>query len=196
MESSSPGRGTHNSSHTRSVSIIYARSMCMVREFNQYGLKLSDQYLLPSTNSHPCKIMGRSLQLGLWFFVGSGQLAATSPRSTTASVLYTNLSGEEILQQWISKHPEVAKKYQVVRQQTRDPRDEKKIGKSGQGLQPSAARQRSQQEDSSVVNQHELPPELQPYAGVLPPSLLPPALKLHFPGSTEVSEWGWVKFRI
>ena len=40
---------------------------------------------------------------------------AITPSADQASVLYSSLSGEEILQQWLSKHPEVAQRHQKMK---------------------------------------------------------------------------------
>ena len=106
------------------------------------------------------------------------QLAAASPGvSLDASVLYSSLSGEEILQQWLLKHPELVEKYK----KTQTARDRK-----------SAEEQEKTSSDAElqVDVPHRIPCELEPYRDILPPSLLPPALKVQFPGSSDFAEWG------
>ena len=40
---------------------------------------------------------------------------AATPPSDQASVLYSSLSGDEILQQWLAKHPEVVQRHQKMK---------------------------------------------------------------------------------
>ena len=97
------------------------------------------------------------------------------------------MSGEEILQQWLSEHPEVVNKYQEIKAETgiqsqleRDRRrNEDGMGRSehspGTGIitsQPGSEHLDSSSFLSFQYN-HDIPAELQPYKDILPPSLLP-----------------------
>ncbi len=112
------------------------------------------------------------------------QLAAAPPQSGDASVLYSTLSGEEILQQWLTKHPEVVKKYQSSKAAGAK-KKEREAGKS-EGFN----RTQSEWQSAPVTLQEQLPLDLQPYRDNLPPSLLPPQLQSQYPGVTEDTEWG------
>lgn len=112
-----------------------------------------------------------------------------SPHQDT-HVLYTSLSGEDILQQWLAKHPEVLQKHQEIKaklQKSPVKQHTPEIDKSGQATE----RGRVATPAISMSTQQAIPAELQPYGNMLPPSLLPPATRAQFPGSSSsVPEWG------
>ncbi len=114
------------------------------------------------------------------------QLAALPPQSKDAHILYSNLSGKEILQQWMAKHPEVVQKYRAL--EAADAKESRETKRRNYEVVDES--QSGQQAATGIAAQHQLPQELQPYREVLPPSLLPPAMRSQFPGSTDPPEWG------
>ena len=114
------------------------------------------------------------------------QLAAAPPQSDNSSVLYSDMSGEEILQQWLTKHPEVTKKYQDIRTEAEQHKRDTSLSES---LPKTPTPNPLLNSTPSVSGVQGLPPELEPYREVLPPSLLPPALRTQFPGYSGVTNW-------
>ena len=116
------------------------------------------------------------------------------------------MSGEEILQQWLSEHPAVVDKYQEIKakagiqsQLEKDRRRNKDASGMGNpehspGEGNIASQPGSEQLDSSSFlsfqYNHDIPAELQPYKDILPPSLLPLTMRLQFPCSSNTVEWG------
>lgn len=125
------------------------------------------------------------------------------------------MSGEEILQQWLTKHPEVVEKYQEIkakgtRSQLDRPREKDRTGsKSGMvcsepfqredaTLQPGSNHlvQTDRSSSSSVPMPYkygdgqDVPAELQPFKDILPPSLLPLTMRSRFPTSSSTVDWG------
>ena len=102
-------------------------------------------------------------------------------------VLYTNLRGADILQQWLAKHPEVARKHQAFNEGERAladaGTDDKSTSQSGRG-KSLQSRSPEQSADAGI------PVELQPYRDILPPSLLPPALRRPFAVAMATGDWG------
>ena len=117
------------------------------------------------------------------------------------------MSGEEILQQWLSEHPEVVKKYQEIKPETgiqsqlegdrRRNEDAHGMGCSehspGTGTITSQPGRSEHLDSSSFLSfqyNHDIPVELQPYKDILPPSLLPLTMRPQFPCSSNIVEWG------
>lgn len=130
-----------------------------------------------------------------------------------AAILYTEMSGEEILQEWLGSHPEVAERHQKqlrkrgVKAGVDREREEEDGNQTGQGdadrderepppqmllqtLYPSTA---PDTKSTPLTGGVGLPLYLQPYSSVLPPSLLPAPSKTGYPHTLlpeDTSGWG------
>lgn len=102
--------------------------------------------------------------------------------SERAEVLYSELSGEEILQQWLDSHPEVLVHYEeYTRRKKRRRRSEgggdrgEGVGKKRDGAGSSGYKETNllQHHKLSSTLNDKLPLYLEPYRGALPPSLMP-----------------------
>ena len=100
-----------------------------------------------------------------------------------------------MLQQWLAKHPEVVKKYQKIQDEKKSRPDTRECSDSAKYRKVQEA-SRGQEKTACTSNlslaktDDSIPPDLEPYKDVLPPSLLPHAMKRKFPGSCDPAEWG------
>ena len=124
-----------------------------------------------------------------------------------AAILYTEMSGKEILQQWLDSHPEVVERHQKQlrkrgdrgrkedRSETGQDRDEREVREPPpqtlqQTLYPSTTRDAKSAPLPPGVG---LPLYLQPYSSVLTPSLLPAPSRTAYPHTLlpdDTSGWG------
>lgn len=125
--------------------------------------------------------------------------SAIQQQSQSASILHSHLSGEEILRQWLARHPEVVRRYQKILEKkeklsdTRDCSDDAtcaEVQQEASGSQENVNTTASTLKQTTVKIDESIPPDLEPFRDVLPPSLLPHAMKRTFPGSSEPAEWG------
>ena len=110
-------------------------------------------------------------------------IADRSVRGGRADVLYSELSGEELLQQWLTTHPEVLARYEEQKMKERERRRERE-GDDGVNDASSGLRGPSRED---------LPLYLEPYRSFLPQSLMTPTARTAFPHSlatNDESEWG------
>ena len=135
-----------------------------------------------------------------------------------AGIIYSDLSGEEILQQWLDSHPEVVRRYVEQERQRRRRKGGKKRG--GKGKKEGGEREREAVVDkperrvkdhqthvsynptadvamapvaSAGAQREAIPLYLEPYRAVLPPSLMPATSKTAYPHTLlpeDTSEWG------
>lgn len=119
-----------------------------------------------------------------------------------AAILYTEMSGEEILQQWLDSHPEVVERHQKQlrkrgarrkeedRGETGQDRDKREVREPPQTLYPSAAP--DTKSAPLLTADVSLPLYLQPYSNVLPPSLLPAPSRTAYPHTLLLDDTsGW-----
>ena len=114
-----------------------------------------------------------------------------SAQQQRAEILYSGLSGEEILQQWLTNHPGVVERYEEEEgRKKRKRREEVEVADTNQTPQSLDNGPSLSQPGSKYL----LPPYLEPYRGVLPPSLVPPSARANFFLHTllpaDVSGWG------
>lgn len=151
-----------------------------------------------SSRTGPCILfIAHSLAEG-----GRGQAVSAG----RAAILYTEMSGEEILQQWLDSHPEVVERHQKQlrkrgdrgrkedRSETGQERDEEEVRELPQALQqtlyPSTA---PDAKSATLTPDISLPLHLHPYSNILPPSLLPAPSRTAYPHtllSDDTSGWG------
>ena len=137
-----------------------------------------------------------------------------------AGIIYSDLSGEEILQQWLDSHPEVVRRYVEQKRQRRRRRRKGGKERGGEGKKEGGERGREAVEDkqergvedhqtrvsynptadvamapvvSAGAQREAIPLYLEPYRAILPPSLMPATSRTAYPHTLlpeDTSEWG------
>lgn len=139
----------------------------------------------------------------------SADEASRRPASTGANILYSELSGVEILQQWLDGHPEVVGRHEERVQHTgeggrkviekgggRDESGQGDVDKGKRGVEELSSQQMHltcTAGPPAAAQFGDTPLYLEPYGGVLPPSLQPVSSRIAYPHvllPDDISGWG------
>ncbi|CAI8017484.1 Zinc finger CCCH domain-containing protein 3 [Geodia barretti] len=111
-------------------------------------------------------------------------------RHERAEILYSELSGEEILRQWLSSHPELVQRCEEMgKKRTRKEEVAVRDGSTKQAPVSSTTGPSLTQAGGKDM----LPAYLEPYRAALPPSLLPQSAGSNYPHALlpdELTGWG------
>ena len=139
--------------------------------------------------------------------IAANMTTRLTAHNSRAAVLYSDLSGEEILQQWLDLHPEVMGRHAEEERKSGGRKKGKTLGRqegeedavasgSTRAVQSQRVQTSHEQPYSSpapfrYTAAHSLPPELEPFRAVLPPSLLPLSDRISYPCSMPSDSPGW-----
>ena len=110
-------------------------------------------------------------------------------RHERAEILYSELSGEEILRQWLSSHPELVERCEEMGKK----RTRKEVAVRDRSTKQAPVSSTTGPSLTQAGGKDMLPAYLEPYRAALPPSLLPQSAGSNYPHALlpdELTGWG------